>query len=163
MNRSPLIVVLATVLLTGTVWAQETDPAQEIREQYAAEQAAREARQARLDVLMGTMAEEMQALDKVKSRKEREAVMTTHRKHMSEAMSLMRGMGGTRMREVMGEHMASGMGRKMSSEPSRPNSRSRSRFWRSASKQSAVCRSRRGPPGLTVCSWSFTPHHRPFI
>ena len=113
MNRPTLALALAAVFLTGPVWAQETDVAQEMGEQYAAEVAAREARQVRLDELMGTMAEEMEALRKSKTGKEREATMATHRKHMREAMSLMRGMGGTRMREVMGEHMAPGMDGKM--------------------------------------------------
>jgi len=113
MNRSPLIVALAAVLLTGPVLAQETDPANEIAAQYAAEKAAREARQARLDELMGIMAGEMEALRSAKSRKGREAVMETHRKHMREAMSLMQGMGGQRMREVMGGHMDAGGGQPM--------------------------------------------------
>lgn len=115
MNRSPIVVALAAVMLAGPVWAQETDPANEIAAQYAAEKADREARQARLDELMGTMAEEMESLRNAKSRKDREAVMATHREHMREAMGLMRGMGGTRMREVMGDHMGSGMGQKMAS------------------------------------------------
>jgi hypothetical protein len=116
MNRSPMIVALAALLLTGPVWAQgETDPANEMAAQYAAEQAAREARQVRLDELMGIMAGEMEAIGSAKSRKDREAVMETHRKHMREAMSLMRGMGGKRMREVMAGHMDAGMKKKMTS------------------------------------------------
>ncbi len=108
MNRSPMIVALAAVLLTGPVWSQETDLAREMTERYAAEQAARESRQVRLDELMGIMADEMTTLRSARSRKDREAVMDTHRKHMREAMSLMRGMGGARMREVMGGHMDAG-------------------------------------------------------
>ena len=116
MQRLPLIVSLVAVLLTGPVWAQETDPANEIAQQYAAERAAREARQARLDELMGTMANEMETLRNAKSRKDRAAVMETHRMHMREAMSLMRGMGGERMREVMGGHMDVGMGQTMGAD-----------------------------------------------
>ena len=117
MKRLPLIVSLVAVLVTGPVWAQgETDPASDMAEQYAAEQAAREARQVRLNELMGIMAEEMDALHSAKSRKDRAAVMETHRKHMREAMSLMRGMGGERMREVMGGHMDAGMGQKMGAD-----------------------------------------------
>jgi len=110
MKRLTMLVTLSAVLLTGPVWAQETDLVREIDEQYAAQQAAREANQARLNELMGSMAGEMEALRNTQSRKEREAVMVTHRKNMREAMSLMRGMGGTRMREVMGGHLDSGMG-----------------------------------------------------
>lgn len=108
MRNTPTVIALVTLLLAGTGWAQESDPASEIAEEWTGEQALRELRQARLDVLMGTIAEEMHTIRNTQNRKERQALMSTHRENMREAMGLMREMGGTRMREVMAEHAGPG-------------------------------------------------------
>lgn len=102
-------IALIAVMSTGTSWAQESDPANEIAEQWQAEQAERVERQAWLDELMNTMADEMQAIRNAGNRDEREALMATHREHMREAMVLMRSMGGPHLREVMAEHLGDGM------------------------------------------------------
>ena len=119
MSKSPVVITLTAVLLTSSVWAQESDPDSKIDVQWAAEKAERTDRQARLDELMGTLTEEMATIRKTKNRTERQALMVKHREHMAEAMSLMRGMGGTHMRELMTEHMESATGAGMKSDPPR--------------------------------------------
>lgn len=109
MNKLKLVVVPIAMLLFAGAWAQETDPAHDISRDWAAQQAQRAENQARLDVLMGTMTEEMAAIRTATSRKDRETLMTKHREHMREAMGLMRGMSGKHMREVMAEHTGPGM------------------------------------------------------
>lgn len=109
MNKLLVIAVPIAVLLFASAWAQETDPAQDISAEWAAERAQRAENQARLDGLMGTMAKEMADIRATKNRKKREALMATHREHMREAMGLMRSMGGMHMREVMAEHAGPGM------------------------------------------------------
>ncbi len=109
MSKLLIVTVPIAVLLFAGAWAQETDPAQEIADQWAVEQALRVERQARLDTLMVTMAKEMAAIRSTTNRREKESLMVVHRENMREAMSLMRGMGGMHMREVMSEHMGSGM------------------------------------------------------
>lgn len=108
MKTVTLIAALATLLLTSSGWAQETDPANDIAEQWSAEQTLRELRQARLDELMSAMAEEMKAIRSSENPDERQMLMATHRETMREAMGLMRDMGGAHMREVMAEHMGPG-------------------------------------------------------
>lgn len=112
------VIAVAVLLLSGTGWAQETDPADDMAEQWTAEQSAREVRQAKLEALMVTMAEEMQTIRSTKNRKERQELMATHRESMREAMGLMRGMGGMHMREVMAKHMGPGKG--TSADSNRP-------------------------------------------
>jgi hypothetical protein len=123
MRQLLLVIALATGMLSGAVWAQDNDLLQPIEidllqlsesdllqpsEEYWVELVAeRLERQARLDALMGTMTAEMAAVRQTKDRREREALMTTHREHMREAMGLMRGFGGERMREVMSQHAGS--------------------------------------------------------
>jgi hypothetical protein len=97
-------------MVSGTAWAQETDPAKQIAEYWQAEQAQRESRQARLDELMSTMAEEMEAIRGADDPAKRQALMVTHRKNMLEAMQLMRSMGGTHLQEAVADHLGSGVG-----------------------------------------------------
>ncbi len=129
MGKSRVVITLTAVLLTSSVWAQESGPATKNDVQWAAEKAERADSQARLDELMSTLTEEMAAIRKTKKRTERQALMVKHREHMAEAMSLMRGMGGTHMRELMTEHMESGMGAGMQSD--RPRHRHKSSGIRS--------------------------------
>ena len=116
MSKSPVVIALTVVLLAGSARAQETDPAKKVQTQWAAEKAERAERQTRLDELMGTLTEEMANIREAKNHTERQALMVKHREHMQEAMSLMRGMGGERMRELMAEHMGSGLKHEMKSE-----------------------------------------------
>tara|TARA_R110002096_G_scaffold170341_1_gene342683 strand:+ start:16278 stop:16772 length:495 start_codon:yes stop_codon:yes gene_type:complete len=108
MKIATFVAALAILLPASISWAQETDPASEIADQWSADQALRELRQARLDELMSTIAEEMQAIRSSENPRERETLMATHRESMREAMGLMRDMGGAHMREVMAEHMGPG-------------------------------------------------------
>lgn len=105
-NRSLLVIALSAMLIGGFALAQQSEPAQHTAESLAAERAER---QAQLDELMGSMAEEMAVIRDVKDPEKRKALMATHREHMREAMQLMRGMGGAHMREVMAEHLGPGM------------------------------------------------------
>jgi uncharacterized protein YicC (UPF0701 family) len=97
-------------MVSGTAWVQETDPAKEIADYWRAEQAQRESRQARLDTLMSTMAEEMEAIRHTSDQGERQALMVTHRENMLEAMQLMRNMGGAHLQEVVAGHLGSDVG-----------------------------------------------------
>jgi hypothetical protein len=98
------------LLLIMPAWAQETDPAGEIAEYWRAEQAQRESRQTRLDALMSTMAQEMEAIRHSIDQEERQALMVTHRKNMLEAMQLMRDMGGAHLQDVVAAHLGSDVG-----------------------------------------------------
>lgn len=109
MKTQSVVIAITVLLLSGSGWGQEVDPANEIAAQWTAEQTLRELRQARLDELMSKIAEEMEAIRNTRNREERETLMTTHRETMREAMALMRDMGGTNMREVMAEHMGPGI------------------------------------------------------
>lgn len=113
---SLFIIALSAILLAGSVWAQESGPAEPTADKLPAERAER---QARLDKLMDTMAVEMGAIRDASDRKERDALMAIHREHMHEAMRLMRDMGGTHMREVMAGHM--GPGRKSPADSDQPH------------------------------------------
>ena len=53
MTKSTVVIALIVALFAGSVWAQETDPARKIQDQWAAEKAERAERQAKLDELMG--------------------------------------------------------------------------------------------------------------
>jgi hypothetical protein len=97
-------------MVSGTAWVQETDPAKQIAEYWQAEQTQRESRQARLDELMSTMAQEMEAIRGTGDPAQRQALMVTHRKNMLEAMQLMRDMGGAHLQEVVAGHLAAGTG-----------------------------------------------------
>lgn len=116
MSNSKVVIGMSLLLLAGSGWAQETNPASEIAQQLQAEQMERAQRQARLDALMETIADEMQAIRNSKNREERDALMVPHRENMREAMALMRDMGGMRMREVMTEHLDPAVNPKSSSD-----------------------------------------------
>lgn len=106
MNRNIAFVVVATALVAGRAWAQEPSAGQNSTEdELAAEQLEDVEWQARLDELMEIMFEEMTVIRDTEERDDREALMAEHREHMREAMSLMHGMGGDRMRELMSSHM----------------------------------------------------------
>ena len=91
--------VLATALASQMVWSQaSTEAPTESSETLAADQA-------RLEELMSLMGAEMAALNETENRQEREALMSTHRDHMREALALMSSMGGDAM-SLMMEHMA---------------------------------------------------------
>jgi hypothetical protein len=114
MRQVILMIVLAAGVLSGAAWAQDIDPlsasSMPTSEDYWTELVAdRIERQAKLDELMGTMAEEMAVIRKTKDRKKRESFLAIHRTHMREALALMRDMGGERMREVMTGHLGSGL------------------------------------------------------
>ncbi len=108
MKTFSVVVAIIPLLLTAPGWAQDVDSANDVEQQWQAEEADRDQRQAKLDQLMGTMAIEMQAIQNADNRKDRDALMTEHRHTMREAMDLMHEMGGTRMREMMAEHMSPG-------------------------------------------------------
>ena len=107
MKMIPIAFATVVLMVSGTAWAQETDPAKQIAEYWQAEQVQREARQARLDELMSTMAQEMEAIRDAGDPAERQALMVTHRKNMLEAMQLMRNMGGTHLQDVVADHLGS--------------------------------------------------------
>ena len=109
MNKIQLVAVPIAMLLIAGAWAQETDPSADMSRAWAEQEAQRAANQARMDELMETMSEEMAAIRASTSHKDREALMTEHREHMLEAMSLMRGMNGVHMREAMAGHAGPGM------------------------------------------------------
>ena len=102
-----VVITAATMLTSGAIWSQETDPARQIAEQWQAEKALRAEREARLNELMSIMAEEMEAIHEAGERGEKQQLMTKHRAHMFEAMELMRELGGAHMREVTAQHMGS--------------------------------------------------------
>mgnify|MGYP001557422360 FL=1 len=109
MNKLHLVAVSIAMLLVAGAWAQETDPSADITRDWAEQEAQRAENQARMDELMGTMNAEMVAIRASTNRKDRQALMTEHRAHMLEAMSLMRGMNGMHMRKAMAGHAGSGM------------------------------------------------------
>lgn len=106
MDKMSLLVVVAVL-----AWAMdnsalaETDPAAELSTRWAAEQAARAERQSRLESLMVTMAEEMEAIRAATNPDERHELLETHRENMHEAMKLMHEMGGMHLRDVVSEHL----------------------------------------------------------
>ncbi len=100
-----IAVTTITMLMAGSVWSQETDPARQIAEQWQAEQTLRAEREQRLNELMSTMAEEMEAIHEAREGNQRMQLMSKHRVHMYEAMDLMRDLGGTHMREVTAQHL----------------------------------------------------------
>jgi len=93
----------------GTAVAAEPSGGADWQQELAAEQAARETRQARLDELLATISSEMATIRATSNMQEREALMAVHQGHMLEAMELMQEMGSDQMQEVMAEHMASGL------------------------------------------------------
>jgi hypothetical protein len=101
-----IVVTTAATLVAGSLWAQETDPARQSADQWQAEQALRVEREQRLNELMSTMTEEMEAMHEAGNSSKRQQLLATHRAHMYEAMDLMRDLGGTHMREVSKEHLA---------------------------------------------------------
>jgi hypothetical protein len=110
-----VIMTIAAVLLLalGTGWAaEETDPVGQIAQYWEAEQAQREARQARLEELMSTLAGEMEAIRASTDAGKRQALISAHRENMHEAISLMRDMGGENFHAVLAEHVGTGAGGK---------------------------------------------------
>jgi len=101
------ITVTTAVLAAGTIWAQETDPVQQLSDAWQAEQAQRTEREQRLDQLMTVMTREMEAMHQTDDRSEQQKLLATHRQHMNEAMDLMRDLGGAHMRELTREHLGS--------------------------------------------------------
>lgn len=122
MNKLHLVAVPIAMLLVAGAWAQETDPTADISHAWAEQEAQRAENQARMDELMETMTDEMAAIHAATNRKDREALMTEHREHMLEAMSLMRGMSGLHMREAMAEHAGSSMKHEMGKDASMQHS-----------------------------------------
>lgn len=118
MFRLLVIAALSGALFISSAWAQETDPAGELTDQWAAEQAARAVRQERLDGLMVTMASEMADIRATTNRAERESLMVAHRENMREAMGLMRSMGGAHLRKAMSQHVRPGTKEEMGSSMS---------------------------------------------
>ena len=100
-----VVITTATMLMSGAIWSQETDPARQIAEQWQAEQALRAEREARLNELMSIMAEEMEAIHEEDERGQKQQLLAIHRAHMHEAMGLMRDLGGAHMREVTEQHL----------------------------------------------------------
>lgn len=106
MKMLPMAFATVVLMVSGTAWAGETDPARDIAEYWRVEQAQRESRQARLDELMSTMAEEMEAIRGAGNPAERQALMITHRENLLEALQLMRNMGGAHLQDVVADHLA---------------------------------------------------------
>lgn len=100
-----VVITAATMLMSGAIWSQETDPARQIAEQWQAERALRAEREARLNELMSIMAEEMEAIRDTEGQSQKQQLMAKHRAHMHEAMGLMRDLGGAHMREVTAQHL----------------------------------------------------------
>ncbi len=99
------------LLISGNGWAaQETDPVQDIAQYWEQEQAQRAERQARLQELMSTLAEEMEAIRGTTDKSKSQALLATHRANMHEAMGLMIDMGGPHLRDVLAEHIGAGAG-----------------------------------------------------
>lgn len=88
----------------GTAWAQE-DWVAISETQWEAEQAARALRQAELEEMMGTMAEEMKAIRETSNPGKRAELMASHRESMKRAMMMMSDMGGTFIHEMVSEHL----------------------------------------------------------
>ena len=104
--RTLITLITATaVLATGSLWAQETDPARQIAEAWQAEQEMRAEHEERLNELMTVMAEEMEAIHEAGNQTERQQLLAEHRDHMHEAMDLMRDLGGSHMRDVTKQHL----------------------------------------------------------
>lgn len=104
--RTLITIITATaVLATGSIWAQETDPARQIAETWQAEEEMRAQHEERLNELMTLMAEEMEAIHEAGNRGERQQLLEEHRDHMHEAMDLMRDLGGSHMRDVTEQHL----------------------------------------------------------
>jgi len=113
MRKKMLVIVLTAGLLSGVAGAQEIEPfstnVMPTNEDYWANLVAeRIERQTRLDELMRTMAEEMATVRKTGDAEIRQAMMTTHREHMRQAISLMRDMGSRRMRSLASGHTGAG-------------------------------------------------------
>ena len=109
MRKTMVVIGLTAGLLAGVAGAQEIEPfstsAMPTNEDYWAKLVAeRFERQTRLDQLMGAMAAEMATVRKTNDVEKRQAMMTAHRKHMREAISLMHEMGGDRMRNLVSGH-----------------------------------------------------------
>ena len=109
MRKTMVVIGLTAGLLTGVAGAQEiepflTNPMPTYEDYWVKLVAERIERQTRLDELMGTMAAEMATVRKTKDSEIRREMMTTHRKHMREAISLMHEMGGDRMRNLVSGH-----------------------------------------------------------
>ena len=101
MRQLLLVIALTAGIFSGAVWAQDIDPLQTSAEYWAELVAERLEQQAQLYKLMSITTEEMAAIRQTKDRKQREALMATHREHMQKAMRLMRGMAGEGMRDVV--------------------------------------------------------------
>jgi len=110
MKMSTIIFAVIALVVSGSTWAQETDPATQIADYWQAEQVQREVRQTRLDELMLTMAREMEAIRNTSDQQKRQTLMATHRENMLEAMQLMRNMGGAHLQDVVANHLGSGAG-----------------------------------------------------
>ena len=112
MRTLVIVVTTATMLMAGSLWSQETDPARQIAEQWQAEQTLRAEREQRLNELMSTMAEEMEAIHEADNSSQKQQMMAKHRAHMYEAMDLMRDLGGTHMHEISSQHLGPHQGSK---------------------------------------------------
>jgi hypothetical protein len=114
--RTLIVIFTATTLLAaGSLWSQETDPARQIAEAWQAEQQLRADREQRLNELMTTLSEEMQAIHMTSDRDKQQQLLTAHRANMHEAMALMRDLGGKHMRDLTSEHLTSARGHMMPS------------------------------------------------
>lgn len=106
MNK--VITNIAILAITGTAagmaWAQE-DWVAISETQWEAEQASRALRQAELEEMMGTMAEEMKAIRATSNPEKRAELMASHRESMHQAMIMMSDMGGTFVHEMVSEHL----------------------------------------------------------
>ena len=100
-----VVITAATMLMSGAIWSQETDPARQIAEQWQAEQALRAERETRLNELMSIMAEEMESIREAEGQSQKPQLVAKHRAHMHEAIGLMRDLGGAHMREVTEQHL----------------------------------------------------------
>ena len=100
-----IVVTTTTLLMAGSLWSQETDPVSQIAEQWQAEQALRAEREQRLNELMSTMAQEMDAIHKAGDSSQKRQLMAEHRAHMVEAMDLMRDLGGAHLRDIASQHL----------------------------------------------------------
>lgn len=128
MFKTMVIVGLSAALLIPGAWAQETDPAGQLADQWAAEAAARAERHERLEDLMMVMTSEMADIRATTNRAKRDSLMETHRENMREAMGLMRSMGGMHMRKVMSQHAGPGMKAGMDSSQPHPEMSNDQRF-----------------------------------
>ena len=110
--RYLFLTLLLGVTLSTAVYAQPADPAQDIRDanaasSYQALMAMRE-NEARMQQLIESMRSEMAQLAQAKDRRTRQQLMSQHRGHLHEMLTLLRQTGGDSLARIMDQHTRPG-------------------------------------------------------